>query len=203
VASVPAAEVHDRLAERCLLRDQRRVARLAVIGGGEERAHLRVPRGGLPPRGEGVLHHLARALLRIEQRLLRDVPDLEPAPHAQGPAIRRLDAGEDPRQGRLPRPVRADEPDPLAARQREGRIIEDHLRAKRLSKVLRGQGGHWCTGLVAESGRERTCGVCSVLALEGERVAPWRNGIRSGLKIRGSRGREGSSPSGATEEESY
>ena len=85
----------------------------------------------------------ARALgRRVELGLLRQIADRQPSTHAERSAVGLLDAREDLRQRRLSGSVRADEPDLLAARQRERRVIEDDLRPERLAEMLSREGGH-------------------------------------------------------------
>ena len=142
VPPLPTAEVDDPIVERRLLRDERVVAPAAVIGGREERAHFGVTGGGLAPGDQRVLDHFARALGRIELRLLRDVPDAEPTPHAHDAAVGGLYSGEDLGEGGFARAVHPDEADLLSAGEGEGGVVEDDLRAERLSQVLGIEGGH-------------------------------------------------------------
>ena len=88
------------------------------------------------PRHERLLDHRARAGFGVELGLLREVADRQAPAHAEGAAVRRLDAGEDLRERRLAGAVGADEPDLLAAREREGRVVEDDLGTERLAEVL-------------------------------------------------------------------
>ena len=119
--------------------------RLALARVRQERAHVGVSLRRLPPGGERVFDHFARALGGVELRLLRHIANAETAPHADRPAVGRLGAGEDPGEGGFPGPVRADEPHAFAASEGEGGVVEDHLRSERLSRrcwaVSAGMGG--------------------------------------------------------------
>src|ERR1019366_2739481 len=137
VPPLPAAETVDRVVELGLLVDER----LIVGARAEQRRDGLVTRARRCPGGERRFDDGARAGVRVELRLLREVPDREPSPHAHGPPVGLLGPREDLGERRLSRAVRADQPDLLPARQRERGIFEDDLGTEGLAEVLGSEGG--------------------------------------------------------------
>src|SRR5438309_1899889 len=80
---------------------------------------------------------LPDVLLRIERvARLRHVAELDGLPDDQRAAVGLLLAGDETEQRRLPRSVRADDPDDPTARQREGEIVEKQAIAIPLAQLV-------------------------------------------------------------------
>lgn len=62
--------------------------------------------------------------LRVEGRLLWDVPDTKVTTDGSRPAVRLLNAGQNPEQRGFARSVRTDEADMVAVAQRQGEVLE-------------------------------------------------------------------------------
>ena len=65
----------------------------------------------------------------VEMRLLGEEADRQPALARHRAAVGLIRAGRDPHERRLARPIRADQPDPVAERDRAGDPVEDRERA--------------------------------------------------------------------------
>ena len=106
------------------------VARLLDPAGalelGELAGHRLEVRGARPDRRAEVRRGHER---RVEVRLLGEQPDRQPALPRDRPAVRLVRPGSDPQQRRLAGAVRADEPDPVADRDRRRDRVEDDERA--------------------------------------------------------------------------
>ena len=77
-----------------------------------------------------------QGLVRPEVRLLPEQADPDPRPPEQVAVVRRVQPRHEPHQGRLARPVRADQADPLAGPDLEPEVLED-----RVARVLPAQAG--------------------------------------------------------------
>src|SRR5205085_969229 len=63
-------------------------------------------------------------------------------PRSDMPRVGVLEPGENPEQRRLPRAVRADDPDPRAQRDLELEPVQDRPASERLLELVRGEDGH-------------------------------------------------------------
>ncbi len=85
---------------------------------------------------------LARGLLVLELRLLREVSDFGAAAFRDRADVGGLDAGDDARERALAGAVDADEADALAGADRQRHAVENGVRPERLRDVLNGENRH-------------------------------------------------------------
>jgi hypothetical protein len=136
VAAHPSA-----LLELGLLVEQRLEACRVRLGSASRDAPVeglrRLEVGGQPLGGR--LPHRER---RVDLGLLGEVAHPQVALHRPLAAVVRLDAREDPQEGRLPAPVGAQEPDALPLLDGEGDVLEHDDVAVHLADVFEGYEGH-------------------------------------------------------------
>jgi hypothetical protein len=138
VIAAPAAEALEFLPQVGELVDERRVVR----AGRERRADRFVARLRGGPCGEAAFDPSARRDLRRELRLLLEKENVRASLAFDRPAVGGLEAAEALEERRLARAVHTQEPDPIAARDGDLHVGEEHLRAVGFRQRVRRKEDH-------------------------------------------------------------
>src|SRR5438270_5870303 len=133
-----------------------------------------------------LLPDAARGVERVAA--LGDVRELHGLADPERPSVGLLLAGDEAEERRLPGPVRPDDPDDPAARQREGEVLEEELVAVRLAQPPR------LDHDVAESRARRDRDLELALALVGILREEPLVGLDACLRLRLARARRGADP---------
>ena len=84
----------------------------------------------------GVFSHGPHRRSGLKFGILLHVADPEPFSEGHFPAVRLFGAGQNSQQGRFAGAVRANEPDPVAVRDRERHVLKERIRSKGLRNSL-------------------------------------------------------------------